>query len=425
MTEKSPSGEKPRRILAYPNVLGMTQLHTRNPYVIALWSSLFPGFGHLLLSKYIRAFILFIWEIVINYQSHVNLAFFFTVLGDFDAAKEAVDIRWSLLYIPTYIFAVWDSYRAAVDMNKQYILASRENAPISPFKMSPFGVAFLNKRSPLVTSSWCALTPGLGHIMIQRIIHGVFILFWWITVIYFSNVLTAIHFTFFGEFAKAREAINPQWFLNIPSLLFYCVYATYVNSVESNKLFDREQSQFLKKNYQSAGFHFPYINDESGAAMYVISTFDQTIHVELAVTAVEEAGISRKDILAVPIERTLLGGRLFDTMRTATGDSVFDLPMILAAFLSLFGCIYGFILSWGPVVWGVIGAFAGFAVGLSVKLLLLRKKKLGGFENEVVILVACLDGKAEQIRQILRDNGALGVTISASDGGESASPRFV
>jgi hypothetical protein len=261
--------------------------------------------------------------------------------------------------------------------------------------------------------------------MIQRIIHGVFILFWWITVIYFSNVLTAIHFTFFGEFAKAREAINPQWFLNIPSLLFYCVYATYVNSVESNKLFDREQSQFLKKNYQSAGFHFPYINDESGAAMYVISTFDQTIHVELAVTAVEEAGISRKDILAVPIERTLLGGRLFDTMRTATGDSVFDLPMILAAFLSLFGCIYGFILSWGPVVWGVIGAFAGFAVGLSVKLLLLRKKKLGGFENEVVILVACLDGKAEQIRQILRDNGALGVTISASDGGECASPRFV
>lgn len=407
----APFENVPRRKIANVNLLGTTQLHTRNPYIVAIWSALFPGFGHLLLSKYLRAYILFLWEILINLKAHVNLTIFYTILGKFDTVKEIVDIRWSLLYVSPYIFAVWDSYRAAVDLNKHYILASREDAPINPFVIEPFGISYLDKRSPLVTSAWCALTPGLGHIMIQRFTHGLFVFFWWILIIYCSNALTAIHLTFLGDFKAAGAVIDKQWFLNIPSVFFFCIYTTYVNSVESNKLFEREQSQFLRANYQSPEFPFPPKYTGAGENMYITAAFKQSIEVELAITAMEEAGINKREILAVPIEMKRRIGGIFDTMRSSTGDSMFDLPMILAAFLALFGSIYGFVLNWGPVVWGVIGAAAGFAIGFLIKLLIIKSKVSAGFENEVVILISCEEHRADTVKKILKDNGALGVSI--------------
>lgn len=48
-----------RRYTAYVNTLGTTQLHLRSPWVVAFWSMMFPGLGHVLLSKYLRGYILF------------------------------------------------------------------------------------------------------------------------------------------------------------------------------------------------------------------------------------------------------------------------------------------------------------------------------------------------------------------------------
>jgi hypothetical protein len=84
--------------------------------------------------------------------------------------------------------------------------------------------------------------------------------------------------------------------------------------------------------------------------------------------------------------------------------------MLLGAITTLFGCIYGFRLAWGPVLWGMIGGVLGFAVGLLIKLLLRRKKKTAARENEVVIFVACREEKQEQLARVLRDSGALGVS---------------
>ncbi len=412
------SGDRPRRPLAYINQIGVTQLHLRNPLVIAMWSALFPGFGHLLLSRYIRAIVLFLWEIFINLRAQINMALFYSFLGQFDLARDVIDIRWSLLYIPTYLFAVWDSYMLAVDMNKQYILASREDAPITPFLIKSLGIDFLSKKPPLVSSAWCAMVPGLGHIMLQRILHGAFVLIWWVAIVYYSNALTALHLTCFGQFDGARQVLEPQWFLNLPSVFFFCVYTTYVNSVESNRLFDREQSQFMKRNYQSAQFPFPIIKaGETGAPMYVAAMFKQTVEVELAVTALEGAGIQKNSILAVPVETKAHSGRLFDTTFASSGDSLLDLPMILGALVCLSGCIYGYILAWGPVVWGVIGAAAGFGAGLCIKLFVLKKKRTRATKSEVVILVACEENKAEFVCRTLRDNGALGANIAEGSAG--------
>ncbi|WP_400246652.1 hypothetical protein [Niallia sp. JL1B1071] len=43
-----------RRFRAHVSVLGTTQIHLRNPYIIGWWIAAFPGFGHHLLSKNLR-----------------------------------------------------------------------------------------------------------------------------------------------------------------------------------------------------------------------------------------------------------------------------------------------------------------------------------------------------------------------------------
>lgn len=146
--------------------------------------------------------------------------------------------------------------------------------------------------------------------------------------------------------------------------------------------------------------------------MVVMSVFQQSIQVELAVTALEEEGVPKDRILAVPIEKKLRNGKLFDTMHTSTGDSMFDWPMIIGALLMLLGCIYGFVLPWGPVIWGTIGAAAGFGLGLAVKIVRLKKKGAASYENEVVIAVSCDKNEADKFRSLLMNNGALGVSLA-------------
>ena len=210
-----------RRPLAYLGLLGTTQLHLRNPFVIACWSVAFPGMGHLLLSKYLRGFALFFWELFINYKANINLLILYSFIGDFEKAKAVVDIQWLSLYIPTYIFAIWDSYRTTVDLNHLYVLAAREDAEIKPFKIGTLEVNYFDKRKPWVSAIWSLLIPGSGHLYAHRLVSAFFIIIWWIVISYYSKVLPSLHYTLLGDFSQAKSVLNMQWFLNIPSLFIF------------------------------------------------------------------------------------------------------------------------------------------------------------------------------------------------------------
>ena len=171
---------------------------------------------------------------------------------------------------------------------------------------------------------------------------------------YFSNVLTAIHLTLNGMIEESKLVINPQWLLNIPSLYFFGIYDAYINSVESNKLFEWEQSKFLKHQYQPAIFPMPF-NIERNNHMYVVSTFEHTVKLEAAITAIEMQGIHKENILAIPMDKRDEDRMLFDRIHSSDSLSMIDYPMIIAALFALFGLIYGFILKWGPVLWALIG----------------------------------------------------------------------
>ncbi|WP_243454657.1 hypothetical protein [Desulfosporosinus fructosivorans] len=252
-----------RRYIAYIGLYGTTQLHLRNPYIIAGWSLTFPGLGHLLLSKYIRGYFLFIWEIFINVKAHINLAILYSFTGRFEMAKDILDINWVLLYIPTYIFSVWDAYRTTVDINHQYILAVREDAEFNMFNIGQLEFNYLDKRTPWTAALWSAMMPGLGQLLIHRIPGALFIIIATIAIAQQAAILPAIHYTLLGQIDYAKSILNPQWFLNIPSVYFFAIYDAYINCVSNNKLFDWEQNKFLNKNYQNRYFKMPFKADES------------------------------------------------------------------------------------------------------------------------------------------------------------------
>jgi len=407
------SNSSVRRYVAYVSTLGITQLHLRNPFVVAWWSAAFPGLGHLLLSKYLRGYLLFLWELFVNVNAHINLALLYSFTGRFQMAKDVLDINWVLLYIPTYIFAVWDAYRTTVDLNQQYILAAREDAEVKVFNMSPIEINYLDKRTPWNAAIWSLMMPGLGQVLIHRIPTALFIIIGTIAIAQQSKVVPALHYTLLGQFDYAKSIINPQWFLNIPSVYLFAVYDAYVNTVSNNSLYDWEQAKFLKKNYQNENFNMPFKKaDKRGERMYIVSTFDHSNYLELAITAIQMKGIAKENILGVPMDKRGEDIKLFDTIHSSDGLSLLDLPIVLATLFCLFGSIYGFLLTWGPLLWGLIGMFVGFSLGLIIKLLTTKKydnrqKKLKS--TEVVLIIECKETQVEIVKDLLWANHALGV----------------
>ena len=407
-----------RRYIAYIGLFGTTQLHLRNPFVVAGWSLAFPGLGHLLLSKYIRGYLLFIWEIYVNYQGHINLAILYSFTGRFQMAKDVLNINWVLLYIPTYLFAVWDAYRTTVDINHQYILATREDAEIKPFNIGQLEINYLDKRVPWNSAMWSAFMPGLGQVLIHRIPGALFIIIATIMVAQQSELIPAIHFTFLGQFANAKAILNPQWLLSVPSIYFYAIYDAYENCVSSNQLYDWEQSKFLNRDYQNREFKTSLFNkffnktEGSDERMIIVSTFDHSNYLELAITAIQMKGVPKEQILGISMDKRGEDVLLFDSIHSADGLSLLDLPIMLAAIFCLFGSIYGFLLTWGPVLWGIIGMFVGFILGLIIKLITTKKydnRQKKSKATEVVLIIECKEHQLETIQKLLWVNHALGV----------------
>lgn len=233
------------------------QLHLRNPYITALWSFVTPGLGNLLQDRTLKGLLLIVWGVAVNRGAHVNLALFYSLTGRFHLAKQAVNTRWFLLYVAVYVYAAWDSYRGTVDMNKRYILADREDAPLQPFILRTLDVNFLDKHNPWLAAAWSALMPGLGNLYLHKVIQGLFYVAWTITVMYFSHALQAIHFTMVGDFSRAKSIVDVQWILYIPAIYGFQIYDAYVSAVELNKLFEHQQSRWLRDHYQRVDFKMP------------------------------------------------------------------------------------------------------------------------------------------------------------------------
>lgn len=384
-------------------------IHEQNPWSLVWWSAAFPGAGHMQLCKYGTGTMLMFWEFFINVKSHLNEAIYYSMIGDFEIAKSVIDSKWFLLYMAIYIFTMWDCYRLALDLNKYSQLADRYDAPIKPFHIGALEINYLDYRKPWNGVIWSLFMPGLGSIYANRLPTGFFVLICTVFSIYKSNILPAFHWMLAGNLDMTRHQISPQWYLNLPSLWGFAVSSTYIDIHFTNELFKTEQSRFLTKNYQPTTFKMPQKNKGDGS-MHLISTFQHSAYLELALSDLEQEGIPKDNIFVATLDK--YSSKSSDIERVhKESASRFELAFILATIFMLLGSIYGFIWTWGPIIWGLIGMIFGAILGLVITVLL-RKNKwfIKDAPMDVVVIVECENHNLEVAERIMWRHKALGVS---------------
>jgi hypothetical protein len=148
--------------------------------------------------------------------------------------------------------------------------------------------------------------------------------------------------------------------------------------------------------------------------LQIFSTFESNVFLEMAIAALEKKGIKKEDLFAVPLDNRSDIRNVFDSTHRSDGTSLIDIGMALATAFSVIGASIGFKLAWGPIYWGLIGAFTGFVVGFAIRIfneLVIKKKKgvLNGKSSEVILIIDCDETRSEIIEHILWDHFALGV----------------
>lgn len=214
------------------------------------WSAALPGLGHFCQGSYFKALMLMSWEILVNLKAQLNLAIMYTFTGQFEKAREVLDPGWALFYGVIFCFAVFDSYRTSVEMNKLARLERKQpHRYYKLFKMSPYGLNYLDRNNPWVPAAWSALLTGFGHLYNKKSFKGFILLGWAVAIIYFAHMNDAIIATLNGQFNLAKEIVDYQWLLFFPSIYLFAMWDAYVDAVEMNKLFAEEQKKYLRKVY--------------------------------------------------------------------------------------------------------------------------------------------------------------------------------
>lgn len=401
---------QPRYAKGQISVFGINSVYPRVPWSAAWWSAVFPGFGHMYIGKYLHGFVLIIWELIVNSNSNLNVAIALSFQGKFQEAKMQISQDWVLLYLAVYVFSIWDSYRCTVEINKSHALSEVEDGPLIPSDVSFFDVIILDKKKPWVGMAWSILSPGLGQYYSGSTVVGTFVLAWWIFVCYKAHAVRVFLYSFLGDFSATNVIVDWQWFLFLPSMYVFAIYHAYTSVNENNVLFDVEQMRYLRMRAENLAQQSSYENN----TVQIIATFEHSPFLEIAIHDIEKLGVPPQDIIALPLENFDSTTFIIDSIHRADGSSVLDGAMMSSTIFMVLGTIYGFVLYWGPIIWGLIGLVGGFFLGLAVELAL-NKKKLKAFANrksEVVLQAVCKASLKEQIIAVLKSRKASGFLVT-------------
>lgn len=145
--------------------------------------------------------------------------------------------------------------------------------------------------------------------------------------------------------------------------------------------------------------------------IHIISSFEHSTYLELAMVQLEEQGIEKADIVAVPLERINEQRRLFDSIHRSDGSSLLDLAAVFATIFSVLGASVGFELTWGPIIWGLIGSGFGAIIGFTLDVCLTKKTKRqnSNLKTEVILIIRCKEHDFNTVKKLLFKNMAFGV----------------
>ncbi len=140
--------------------------------------------------------------------------------------------------------------------------------------------------------------------------------------------------------------------------------------------------------------------------MFIISTFEHSVLLELAISDIEAGGIAKGNIFAAPLEDRQQPQHILDTIRRADGISQVDGALLAGAFSSVVFTVFGSVLPGGPLVWGLFGLAIGGATGLALDTLQTKKnrrRQKPANSGEVVLIIKCEDCQADFV-EILFEN---------------------
>jgi hypothetical protein len=145
--------------------------------------------------------------------------------------------------------------------------------------------------------------------------------------------------------------------------------------------------------------------------LHVISSFEPSAYVELAILTLEKNGFNKESIAAVPMEPTTQRSNLFDSLHRANGIGVFDAAAVLGTIFSVLGASFGFQLRWGPLIWGLIGLAAGVSVGVVLYWLAGKRhnKKTSSTNAIILLIIHCEEGESSKVIPILKEFSAISI----------------
>ncbi|MEH7440237.1 hypothetical protein V7182_22575 [Neobacillus drentensis] len=144
--------------------------------------------------------------------------------------------------------------------------------------------------------------------------------------------------------------------------------------------------------------------------MPVISIFEHSLALELAISELENHHIEKDRILAASVNKYVVEKKYLDPYN-ADGINLF-LVSGIGMSVMLLGTMYGFVLYWGPILWGLIGLIAGSIVGLVIDYIwkkTVRKKTLRKNIADVLLIVNCEEDQVELVEKILKQHHTLGL----------------
>ncbi|NQX58419.1 hypothetical protein [Paenibacillus qinlingensis] len=148
--------------------------------------------------------------------------------------------------------------------------------------------------------------------------------------------------------------------------------------------------------------------------MLIISTFEHSIEVEEALAVLENMGLPRNEIMTIMMDNYM---EIPDHNYNSNPNKktlAFEVGMASSTALTVIGISVGFILYWGPIIWGIIAAICGFIIGycvtrfIQIKLLkhVIRKKER---LPELAVIIQCHEGRVQEVQHVLWEYQALSV----------------
>lgn len=153
-----------------------------------------------------------------------------------------------------------------------------------------------------------------------------------------------------------------------------------------------------------------HLNTNETDTVQIVATFEHSPFVEMAIHDLGELGVPPRNIVALPLENLESQVNIVDSIHRVDGRSILDGAMMGGTILAVLGAIYGFVLYWGPVIWGLLGLAGGFFLGLIIELALNKKKlKLSSSrKSEVIIEVTCNASLKDQLIKVFKIRKATG-----------------